>query len=109
MYSSLIDEKALYAKDQAEQKLKQMNAEKSYGHVGIAGDAAAPTDQCCAGDKNVCEKPARSPLSEQLGRSGLRSDQQARLRFRALDILTRHPEFEEFLELQELISTGLFY
>lgn len=51
----------------------------------------------------------RMPLAARIvNRSSQLQGQNDRLS-RALDILSRHPEFEEFLELKELLEGGLFY
>lgn len=72
-------------------------------------------DKCC--DKNSMPMPdqaigygppVRVPLEEQLYKQIAASQNSHTKVSRALDILTRHPEFEEFLELQELINSGLY-
>lgn len=61
------------------------------------------------GGAMCADRAARMPLREQLEKRGAGiADQHGRIA-RALDILQRHPEFEEFLQLQELISSGLYY
>lgn len=51
----------------------------------------------------------RVPLREQLEKRTYGLAEQHERVTRALDILNRHPEFEEFLQLQELINSGLYY
>lgn len=69
-----------------------------------------PADMCATQTQAVSNVGcARVPLREQLEKRtyGL-AEQHGRVT-RALDILNRHPEFEEFLQLQELINSGLYF
>jgi hypothetical protein len=60
--------------------------------------------------RDICsDGPAACSLREQLkSRTYDLQNRHAHVH-RALDILTRHPEFEEFLELQQLINSGVQY
>jgi hypothetical protein len=53
-------------------------------------------------------RAARVPLKEQLEKTYADMSQRSERVSRAHDIITRHPEFEEFLELQDLINSGLY-
>lgn len=67
----------------------------------MAGSGMSATDRLM----QAATAPApRTTLTEQLGRisAGL-TDRNLRI-VRALDILARHPEFEEFLDLQDLLA-----
>lgn len=87
-----------------EEQLKQQ-AERAYRNRPVAecGETLQAQTTGCIG------RAVRVPLREQLEKRGAGiADQHGRIA-NALDILNRHPEFEEFLQLQELINSGLYY
>jgi hypothetical protein len=57
---------------------------------------------------NALNYGVRVPLREQLEKSSIDRQRTNDRANRALEILTQHPEFELFLELQELINSGLY-
>lgn len=71
-------------------------------------DSDVIRDYAC-GEKAKCEQVVPASLQERLFHKIGVSDENRRKADRALDILRRHPEFEEFIELQMLISDGVLY
>lgn len=57
---------------------------------------------------NALNSARRIPLREQLEKQAAERHLLHDKAARAVKILTEHPEFELFLELQELINSGLF-
>lgn len=55
------------------------------------------------------DRAVRVPLRELLAKRWLEQSEQNQRVARALDIITRHPEFEEFIQLQELLASRLHY
>lgn len=79
---------------------------------GIAEQQAGMMGGCQAATNGrsyvINDHAYRVPLKEQLEKSAADADDVRRRQQRAYDILTRHPEFEEFLELQDIINRGLW-
>jgi hypothetical protein len=69
-------------------------------------DVCRPPSQNTEGEGIA--QAARVPLREQLEKIANHADTNRRQAHRALDILERHPEFEEFLELKELLDGRIY-
>jgi uncharacterized membrane protein YfbV (UPF0208 family) len=74
----------------------------------ICADKASPTPQTLGGMGAQLAQAARVPIREQLEKNFYSKSEQQQRTGRALDILSRHPEFEEYLELAELLQSVLY-
>jgi len=86
-----------------------------YEKAQAAAQAKNYSDKCCdtvsspKANQAIGYGPAfQGTLTEQLYKQIAASQNSHAKVSRALDILIRHPEFEEFLELQELINSDLY-
>jgi hypothetical protein len=73
--------------------------------LGAATRDPEPNPPMCArdGDQGTCGKAVQEPLIYRLRRDACGLGEQAARQRRAVEILERHPEFEEFIELLKLI------
>lgn len=92
--------------------MSDMDKQRAYDECkGMAdiGEAQQPmVDRGTVGVAATGCGPYQIPLREQLENSFRRNQDRDRRMERAHSILSRHPEFEEFLELQDLINRDLF-
>jgi hypothetical protein len=89
----------------AHQVLDKMKAEQS-GKVPYPTDAPQSTAGCCRGDDNmgsVLGQAQEEPLIWRLRREAMSYGEQTEKKNRAVEILERHPEFEELIELLRLV------
>ena len=75
-------------------KAAQAQQEAQYGQTMAA----------CARDQMGCVQEAQVPLRMKLEREFGDNASRQRVVAQALDIITRHPEFEEYLLLQRIIN-----
>jgi hypothetical protein len=76
----------------------------------MCADQASPVTQTPTGMGLGAQLPqaCRVPIREQLEKNFYSKSEQQTRTARALDLLNRHPEFEEYLELAELLQSGLY-
>lgn len=84
----------------AEDQLKQQQEKEQC--VGIGGAAAAVNDDC------VGQSPQPKSLFDRLYHARYSGRARAKSVERAIRILDQHPEFCEFLELQEILRSEIF-
>lgn len=86
-----------------QQKMQQEKASQSCGQAGT--NAPSPQGQAAYGAFGIAEDCAAKtePLIYRLMRNMNSSEHEARKQRRAVEILERHPEFEELIELLRLV------